>query len=206
MIVFLQNNKHLLIGVGVVVVVLFFVYKNWQPSATEVVAIESFEPFEVEEIEEPVENHALPDMIFVEVKGAVLYPGVYELPADARVKNVLEKAVVKPEGDLLHVNQSMKLKDEQVIYVPFEDEADLIPNTYMNDQDVISESDNDLININTASIEVLMRLNGVGEKTAQSIIEYREQNGLFMSTADLMQVSGIGEKKFKNLEQHIVVE
>lgn len=206
MIVFLQNNKHLLIGVGVVAVVLFFVYKNWQPAATEVVAIESYEPVEIEEIEEPVESYALPDMIFVEVKGAVLYPGVYELPADARVKNVLEKAVVQPEGDLLHVNQSMKLKDEQVVYVPFEDEADLIPNTYVNEYDSAHEVDNDLININTASIEVLMRLNGVGEKTAQSIIEYREQNGLFMNTADLMQVSGIGEKKFQNLEQHIVVE
>ncbi|HJE18945.1 MAG TPA: ComEA family DNA-binding protein [Aliicoccus persicus] len=206
MIVFLQNNKHLLIGVGVVAVVLFFVYKNWQPAATEVVAIESYEPVEIEEIEEPVENYTLPDMIFVEVKGAVLYPGVYELPADARVKNVLEKAVVQPEGDLLHVNQSMKLKDEQVVYVPFEDEADLIPNTYVNEYDSAHEVDNDLININTASIEVLMRLNGVGEKTAQSIIEYREQNGLFMNTADLMQVSGIGEKKFQNLEQHIVVE
>lgn len=204
MISFLQKYKHLFIG-AVVVVVLFFVFNNWIQSSSDVVTIDSLETIQdvIEpEVEQVVDD--VPEMIFVEVKGAVQYPGVYELPIDARVKNVLSEAIVLPTGDLLHVNQSMKLKDEMVIYVPFEEEAALMTNSYVN-IDASNNTENEVVNINTASLESLMQLNGIGEKTAQAILDYREQNGLFMEKSDLKQVNGIGEKKYLNIEQHIVV-
>lgn len=62
------------------------------------------------------------------------------------------------------------------------------------------------ININTATVEELDKLDGVGEKIAQRIIQYREKHGAFEVIEDIMKVSGIGEKKFANMKDDICVE
>ncbi len=61
------------------------------------------------------------------------------------------------------------------------------------------------ININTANLEELTELDGVGESTARKIIEYRNEHG-FKKAEDIMNVSGIGEKKFEAIKNHITVE
>lgn len=66
-------------------------------------------------------------------------------------------------------------------------------------------SDKIVVNINTATKDELMRLNGVGEKKAETIIEYREENGLFNKKEDLMNIPGIGQKTFENLQEHIEI-
>lgn len=203
--VFLQRYKYLLIGGLILVIVLFFAFNHWSQSSSNIVSFESLETPEVEIVEETPKEEIV-TLIVVEVKGAVQYPGVYELPVDARVKNVLDQAIVRSEGNLLHVNQSMKLKDEMVIYVPFEDEISEIPNSYMVESNVTENESSDYININTASKEQLMILNGIGDKTAQAIIDYREEHGLFMTKDALKEVNGIGDKKYLNIEQHIVIE
>lgn len=157
----------------------------------------------IEEDEEGAEPPvSISDHVFVEVKGAVKNPGVYEVPVDARVTNVLALAELLSSADLLTVNQSQKVKDEMVIYVPEIGEIE--------DVDMIaSESTVEgeiLVNINTASVDELTLLNGIGEKKAQLIIEYREQNGLFMKKEDLMNISGIGEKTFDSLEPYITID
>lgn len=63
-----------------------------------------------------------------------------------------------------------------------------------------------MININTDNLYELMELDGIGEKTAKRIVEYRKENGDFEVIEDLMRVSGIGEKKFDNIKEHIYVE
>lgn len=62
------------------------------------------------------------------------------------------------------------------------------------------------ININTADETELMRLSGIGEKTAQDILAYRTENGAFQQVQDIMDVPGIGEKKFENIKDDITVE
>lgn len=62
------------------------------------------------------------------------------------------------------------------------------------------------ININTAAIEQLQLLPGIGESLAQRIIDYRNQNGNFKNTDDLMNVSGIGEKKFDSIKDYVTVD
>ena len=71
------------------------------------------------------------------------------------------------------------------------------------DEDLYLES---LVNINTAGAEELMRLKGIGEKTAEKILEYRKENGNFTSVEEIMEVKGIGEKKFEEIKDYIVVE
>ncbi len=62
------------------------------------------------------------------------------------------------------------------------------------------------ININSADVEELMRLDGIGEKRAEDIIAYREANGLFQQTEDIMKISGIGEKTFEGIKEYITIE
>lgn len=66
-------------------------------------------------------------------------------------------------------------------------------------------SDKILVNINTASLEELMTLDGIGEKTALKIIEYRENNNGFLNVDELIEVSGIGEAKLEKLRDSVTV-
>lgn len=207
---FLLRYKLWLIGGAVGLVMLWNMAGGMGSQGFEALTIESLEEELNRESIETVERVALettPALIMVEVKGAVRHPGVYELAKDARVKNVLDLASVLPEANLLHVNQSMKLTDEMVIYVPDDDEvSELPPPEVTHEIGTKPDSDDGPVNINTAGKEELMTLNGIGEKTAQAIIEHREMNGLFMYTEDIKQVSGIGDKKFITIAPDIVVD
>lgn len=145
---------------------------------------------------------AIADHVFVEVKGAVKKPGVYEVPVDARVTNVLSMAVVLDSADLLTVNQSEKVRDEMVIYVP--EAGEVVEGAPVTSVETAEEEIQ--VNINTASIDDLTQLNGIGEKKAQLILDYRDENGLFMTKEDLMNISGIGEKTFDSLEPYITID
>src|SRR5699024_7038458 len=90
-----------------------------------------------------------------------------------------------------------KLHDEKSVYVPVKGEVVEIKESETSDKIVV--------NINTATKDELMRLNGVGEKKAETIIEYREENGLFNKKEDLMNIPGIGQKTFENLQEHIEI-
>lgn len=162
--------------------------------------IEYTEPVEVnnsvsanEEIEEVIDN----EYIYVEIKGAVKHPDVYKISKDARIKDLIILGEPLQNADLNSLNQSEKLHDEKSVYVPVKGEV----------VDVIKSetSEKSVVNINTATKEELMRLNGVGEKKAETIIEYREENGLFNKKEDLMNIPGIGQKTFENLQEHIEI-
>lgn len=162
--------------------------------------IEYTEPVEVnnsvsanEEIEEVIDN----EYIYVEIKGAVKHPDVYKISKDARIKDLIILGDPLPNADLNSINQSEKLHDEKSVYVPVKGEVVEIKESETSDKIVV--------NINTATKDELMRLNGVGEKKAETIIEYREENGLFNKKEDLMNIPGIGQKTFENLQEHIEI-
>ncbi|MFV9510983.1 helix-hairpin-helix domain-containing protein [Tepidibacillus sp. LV47] len=148
--------------------------------------------------------------IVVDVKGAVTKPGIYHLKNNARVKDVLDLAGgALPNANLNQVNLAMKLKDEMVIYVPFQGEKleNQGTNQIWGSYSISSgpSSTNGKININTADESQLMELDGIGATRAKAIIEYRQQNGPFHKIEDLMNVSGIGEKTFDKIKEKISV-
>ena len=143
-------------------------------------------------------------VIFVDVKGAVKNPGVYQMKVGDRVKDALEAAGgLTAEADSQKVNLAKRIEDQMVIVVPkVGEEAEEIPAGATSKE----EAKEGKVNINTATVEELKTLKGVGEKKAEAIIEYRKKNGSFQTKEDLMKVRGIGKKLFESFQERIVTQ
>lgn len=143
-------------------------------------------------------------VIFVDIKGEVKNPGVYQMKAGDRVKDALEAAGgLTEEADSQKVNLAKRLEDQMVIVVPkVGEEAEEIPAGETR-KEATKEGK---VNINTATVEELKTLKGVGEKKAEAIIEYRKKNGSFKTKEDLMKVRGIGKKLFDSFQERIVTQ
>lgn len=166
-------------------------------------------------VETPAPEENKVKNISVHVIGAVANPGVYELPADARVTNAVNMANPLGEADLHALKLAAKIVDGQDIYVPYQGERDG-PVAAGNQlaapgagRDVFSAgmgaAAGGQVNINDADQTQLETLPGIGPALAQRIIQHREANGPFQSPEDLKDVSGIGDKKFADLKDKITV-
>lgn len=139
-----------------------------------------------------------PSTVIIDVKGEILKPGVYEIDSQSRVNDVIQLAGGFTEGaDQTMVNLAQKVQDEMIIVIPKIGEASAV--TEQNG------SGNDKIKINYATKAEIEGLNGIGPSKAQAIIQYREENGFFKSTDDLLLVSGIGEKTLENLKDDVQI-
>lgn len=143
-------------------------------------------------------------VIFVDIKGAVKNPGVYQMKVGDRVKDALDAAGgLTDEADSQKVNLAQRVEDQMVIVVPkVGEEATEIPAGVTSKE----ASKEGKVNINTATVEELKTLKGVGEKKAEAIIEYRKKNGSFKTKEDLMKVRGIGKKLFESFQERIVTQ
>jgi len=141
------------------------------------------------------------EKIFVDVKGAVKHPGVFETTKDKRVKDLIEEAGgLLDDADTATLNLSQKVKDQMVIYVLKHGEK---PKQISDGGS--SSSNTDVININTANKEQLMKISGVGKTKAEAIISYREKNGDFKKKEDITKVRGIGKATFDKIKDKIEV-
>ena len=141
------------------------------------------------------------EKIFVDVKGAVKHPGVFETTKDKRVKDLIEEAGgLLDDADTSTLNLSQKVKDQMVIYVLKHGEKP----KQISDSGT-SSSSGDVININTANLEQLMKISGVGKTKAEAIISYREKNGDFKKKEDITKVHGIGKATFEKIKDKIEV-
>ena len=154
--------------------------------------------------EKTEESTTLEAVIFVDIKGEVKNPGVYQMKVGDRVKDALEAAGgLTEEADSQKVNLAKRLEDQMVIVVPkVGEEAEEIPAGATSKE----EAKEGKVNINTATVEELKTLKGVGEKKAEAIIEYRKKNGSFQTKEDLMKVRGIGKKLFESFQERIVTQ
>lgn len=153
-----------------------------------------------------------PAIIIVHIEGEVLLPGVYELNEGARVNDLVEMAGgLTPEADR-RINLAQKLQDEVFVYVPSmdednrEDNHELIPSSHnIAFQPTGSAQTSSLVNINTADQKSLETLTGIGPVLAERIIVYREEKGPFQQLQDLKKVTGIGDKRYQDIENDITL-
>lgn len=153
-----------------------------------------------------IENQT-PEEIIVDVKGAVVTPGVYTVEPNNRVNDAIERAGgFIEEADQNAVNLAKVVEDQMVIYIPKVGEevqkADL---NQASVEPVAEEKTESLVNINLDGKDALMTLNGIGSSKADSILNYREENGFFKTIEEIKNVSGIGDATFENLKDSITV-
>ena len=146
-------------------------------------------------------------VIYVDVKGEVHHPGVYQMKAENRVKDLIEAAGgFTPLADDQKLNLSQLLEDQMVIVVPKKGEevnSELAQAPTSQKKEVGKEGK---VNINTATVEELKTLKGIGEKKAEAIIEYRKKNGSFKNKEELMKVRGIGKKLYESFQERVIVQ
>ena len=153
-------------------------------------------------------DEAIESEIFVHVCGEVVTPGVYRLNAGARVYEAIEAAGgMTQEGVQEGLNMASVLTDGmQVIVYSKEEVASCQGNdTYNQEFSNESHSQDEKININTASLEQLKQLSGIGDAKAQAIIDYRNEHGPFETISDIMKISGIKEAAFNKIKDFIQV-
>ena len=149
------------------------------------------------------------DVICVYVCGQVASPGVYELPAGARVYQAIESAGGTLDGAAPEsLNLAQQAEDGQKIYVPSKEEAEA--GTFPQDDSwgaasSSREQGGGKVNLNTAGLEELMTLTGIGQTRAEAIITYREEEGAFQAPEDIMKVDGIKEGIYEKLKDEITV-
>jgi competence protein ComEA len=151
-----------------------------------------------------------PSPVRVYVTGAVLNADVYFLRPGSIVKDaILAAGGFTPEADRERINQAQELKDQQHLHVPHIGEEDAPPPIQggpVHDNSSHSGSNPGRINLNSATLEELDSLPGIGPAIAQRIIEYREKVGGFKTVEEITQVSGIGQATFAKIQDMVTVE
>lgn len=187
--------------------------------------IEEIEEIDLEPKQEIVENKK----IKIDIKGEIQNPGVYQLKENDRVSDAIYVAGGLTENaDTELINLSKTLKDEMVIIIYNKDEIEKIRQESNKTETIIKyiekkctcpDTTNDAcikkatteekkdtkVSINTATVEELMKIDGIGESKAKAIVKYRETNGNFETIEDIKNVSGIGESTFEKFKDYITV-
>jgi competence protein ComEA len=141
--------------------------------------------------------------IVVHITGAVPRPGVYALPQGARVQDGISAAGgFLAEADKTNINLAQALEDGEKLDIPYIEGGSPVLATPFPQ---VVATTTDLIDINTATTAELDTLPGIGPTTAQKIIDYRTANGPFVSTEDIINVSGIGPASYERIKDLITV-
>lgn len=155
-----------------------------------------------------------PSHVYVDIAGAVKKPGVYEVDASARMFEVVDEAGgLTKEADTSLMNLAEKVSDGT--------SASNAPNQYQTPNNTgggsssgscgTSQSagtgsrNSNLVNINQADVIELQAIRGIGPVTAEAVIAYREEHGLFRTKEDLKKVRGIGDKTYEKLKDQITL-
>ncbi|HDR7352325.1 helix-hairpin-helix domain-containing protein [Bacillus wiedmannii] len=137
-------------------------------------------------------------IIVIDMKGAVVKEGVYEMKEGDRVKDAIEKAGgFLPEADRKKVNLAQMVQDQMILYVPNENEQ-------VQEVAAIAKGEGK-VQINAASKEQLEKITGIGSRKAESILKYREEHGPFQKIEDLLEIDGIGVKSLEKIKDQIII-
>jgi competence protein ComEA len=146
--------------------------------------------------------------VTVHVAGAVRRPGLYRLPAGSRIDDALRRAGgPNRQADLNAVNLATKLEDGRQVLVPERVVAagPAGPSTASAATSAAGAAPTAPVNLNTATLEQLDTLDGVGPGIAQRILDYRQQHGGFRRVEELGEVPGIGAKRLTALTPQVAL-
>ena len=227
-----HKKQIILCGLGLVlllVVASIFIYKNFtaKDKKDENIVLNTKKDIKKDEEEEKTS-----DVYYqVDIKGEVINPGIYTVKEGSRVIDVIRLAGDLTEvADTSVLNLSKKVKDEMVIIVYSFDEVESFTETKEQEEieqeacknqngiendACIEDSTNDTssssvvisgkISLNTATLDELMMLPGIGEAKAEAIIKYREEVGAFQNIEELKEVNGIGDAIFDQIKESITI-
>lgn len=155
----------------------------------------------------------MPQNCYVDIKGEVLRPGVYEFSCESRIQEVIKKAGgFTEEADEIKINLAQKISDQMQI---------IVPNLNSKQEGGVTEGNSEkgnlsnttpsnlkqgTVNINTATLEELQTIKGIGKKKAEAILQYRKEHGAFRTKEDLLQVKGIGKKALEAIESQVTFQ
>lgn len=213
----MDNKKKLIISIILIIliIILITIYiintNEKEEIDLNIILLENSEEENVEITNEIHEE----EKIAVHIIGEVKKEGIIYLEEGSRVADAIEKAGGETkEADLSKINLAYILQDGEKIYVPNKNDNITEYITIENGNNLITEGnntsnnlkgENDKVNINTATLNELDSLPGIGPSTAQKIIDYREENGNFKTIEDLQNVKGIGDAKFEEIKDKIIV-
>ena len=155
----------------------------------------------------------MPQNCYVDIKGEVLRPGVYEFSCESRIQDVIKKAGgFTEEADETKINLAQKISDQMQIIVPnlhSKQEGGVTEGNFEkgnSSNSTPSNSKQGTVNINTATLEELQTIKGIGKKKAEAILQYRKEHGAFRTKEDLLQVKGIGKKALEAIESQVTFQ
>lgn len=213
------DKDYIVIGIIIIAVIIFIVLnigkvtefnKEEKENTTINASIEeSKNDIEEKEIKEnKEETKEMGTGIFVHIDGWIQNPGVYEIKENDRVNTIIEKAGGLKEGaSIKSINLAARLSDGDKIYIPNREEEKQIETTEVkrNNTGTVKITKNSKININKASITELKQITGIGESTANKIIDYRDNVGKFKKIEDIKEVKGIGDSKYESIKDKITI-
>jgi competence protein ComEA len=197
------------LGILAALIVCAAVFWYWRslPSTVQVVASDASRRLTTEA---PVGTSPSPAAtVVVDVAGWVRRPGVFELLQGDRVIDAIQRAGgAKPGADLTSVNLAALLTDgEQIVVVKRGSGAasGSSSGSSTSGGDSGAGGSGALVNVNTATLDQLESLPGIGPALGQRIIDYREQHGPFRKVEDLLNVSGIGDQRLADMRSKVTV-
>ena len=199
-----------IIGGVLAVIVIIFVGRGMMASPTKekVMVTNAVNTTRVEET-----TTMIPQNCYVDIKGEVLRPGVYEFSCESRIQEVIKKAGgFTEEADETKINLAQKITDQMQM---------IVPNVHSKQEGGVTEGNSEkgnlsnttpsnlkqgTVNINTATLEELQTIKGIGKKKAEAILKYRKEHGAFRTKEDLLQVKGIGKKALEAIESQVTFQ
>ena len=199
-----------IIGGVLAVIVIILVGRGMMASSTKekVMVTNAVNTTRVEET-----TTMMPQNCYVDIKGEVLRPGVYEFSCESRIQEVIKKAGgFTEEADETKINLAQKITDQMQM---------IVPNVHSKQEGGVTEGNSEkgnssnttpsnskqgTVNINTATLEELQTIKGIGKKKAEAILQYRKEHGPFRTKEDLLQVKGIGKKALEAIESQVTFQ
>ena len=217
---YLKKYRYIILSGLLIIVFLFFNKNNDEIELTSDLSLEI-----KEEVTEEIPKE---EKIKVDIKGAVKNPGVYEINSNRRVADAIAiSGGLTNDADTSIINLSKNLTDEMVIIIYTKEEVaemlkgstsikyiekecicpkienDACIDNVIDNKPDTNTSDEQKVSLNSATIDELMQLPGIGEVKAKAIIAYREENGGFKSIEELLEVNGIGESTFNKIKDQL---